>query len=1792
MNALLSFVFPDQVLLWATNVLIHATVLAAISLLIALLFRKVAVTRYWILCLAMLLVLGSPLISAFIQSQGNSLLTLALPVEGASNTKLLTTDLLKTDRLKPTLLVGPATQAGNESPDSQDTFDFNPVSQSTSIQSLEEPALRGVETEATATPIVSEPVAKVRSASDWLRFILTAVIVIWATGTTIMSVRMLIGWIRMARILKQAQPNRNVELQRAFEQACAAVGCTRVNGLRFVVSDAVSGPIAAGIFSGTIVLPSRLVKQVDAANLADVLVHEVAHVVRRDQIVVLVQNLVTAFYWPHPLVKSLNRELAKAREEVCDNFVLAGTEAPDYSRTLLSLAELVQRPEALPGSVGFFTDRWKLEHRVAGLLDTQRDRKTFLNKRSWAFLLATTLLLAAMTCVGTITFATAKQVDTESSQVAEIDKDPTVRGVVLKPDGSPAAGATIRAAATVYGDMRGVLGEDYETPMKEVVADKNGKFEITIDSNPYEGLPVKGTRWEDYWKLTVISATMPDFAGQWVLYKDIEEADSITLQLVEDTPIRGRVIGLEGRPVSDVSIEVKSIFAPPSGSLDAWLKSVRNDEPVWVAVKHVSRYVDCRSLGVPTTTKTDKDGVFEIKGIGRERCLRLHAHGNGIALENFQVVTRPMEPLAWNDNNLPDATTSVFGEEFTLAGRPSRVVTGTLTDAKTGMPLSNVDVAVDKMSGGRVAGMWLLATKTDSKGQYRFDGIPKGKGNQLMIRPADDQPYFQREIDVPNPDGIDPMVLDVELHRGIWIQGKVVDKQSREPVAGVRMHYLPLRSNKFTKGLPEFKGGNIDGVQNRYNTDANGKYRLVGLPGPAVIGANSINKLYRSGVGFEELNTPANNESGWLRTYRNPLTPGLKWPNSMVQITPNEETQKIQVDLELDPGLTVQAKVVDENGQWLTGADVDAGAPYSFKRVTVKSGPVDISNLAPNESRVIIVHHKARGLGVVHHLTAEDIANGKVTLTARHVAKVSGRLVNEDGPISGISVIPDILPSGDFSSRLATASSDENGFFQTVLIPGCKYKLRIKISSFDVSFFEEDLEVTSGDDIELGTIVSSADRKFKRTNESEDEKKEASAEINTKAIGVDSAKFPPVKQKTTVEPLTASNGSDRAFDISGAVTENGQKVQVTLPDGKAAARAQVTIIGDDPKTGTTIVVLETTTDTNGECSLGEDTLPKDDSRKNARFLIARSEGFGISWMRLGPKRQNQTDRETIEVKLSQQEIIEGKLIDIEGQPVAGETLRVDMVKKLEVNPQSFSTAFRLDSDQRLRIYYLNQNAARPLAWLPSVTSDAAGRFKLTGVPAGHGLYVSLINSRKFAPQGIAINTHQPGQRHEDEGSYLPLVKNLEPDEEAVVVLSPGKVFTGVVTFEDTGKPVADAKVSIWASQEEFGSMASIEGRTDAEGRYRMLPKPGIRFGVSAYPPSGVPYMARKTKRLTWENGDLSREVDIKLPRVVLVRGRVLEEGTGKPVEGATITYESGGKQTEVPKNAVTGWQANQTSDANGHFMFAVPPGRGTLLVKKAGANYVLQQELSRKIHYNKSGGTRVYAHALHEFNASMEEGDLDVEIQVKPGRKIEGEIVDEDGKLIESAVIATSLRVWDYDGSWRGVSRPDLGGRFKLIGLSDDGEYPVVFLDPIRKLGATLNLHATDDNVKVVLKPCGTARAKFILDDEERKFSPVLLNLVVTPGTPRRDFKTMRAGKVAADSDFNSNIDYINYRDGYWKANVQRRGKDQYYTFPALVPGATYRLMTSEEDDGSYKDFTVQSGETLDLGEFTPKFND
>ncbi|HVA46198.1 MAG TPA: M56 family metallopeptidase, partial [Pirellulales bacterium] len=282
---------------------------------------------------------------------------------------------------------------------------------------------------------------------------------IWLIGSAILLAKLAIGCSCLARILAAARPNEDAAIEESFAQAGRALQLEKLPEL--VLSDWVSGPFSAGLIRPRIVLPERLLGRVTPRQLRAIFLHEVAHVVRRDQAIVMLQNVAAALFWLHPLVKALNRQLSQAREEVCDNYVLAATDAPSYSRTLLTLARLVRSASPLPGAVGLFTSRWKLESRVAGLLDERRSRSTCLTRRGRAFVCVIAVALAAVTAFGTISIAVedddagkqgssgspAPDAATENPAVNEQTETPpddgllTLRLKVRMPDGSPAAQA-------------------------------------------------------------------------------------------------------------------------------------------------------------------------------------------------------------------------------------------------------------------------------------------------------------------------------------------------------------------------------------------------------------------------------------------------------------------------------------------------------------------------------------------------------------------------------------------------------------------------------------------------------------------------------------------------------------------------------------------------------------------------------------------------------------------------------------------------------------------------------------------------------------------------------------------------------------------------------------------------------------------------------------------------------------------------------------------------------------------------------------------------------------------------------------------------------------------------------------------------------------------------------------------------------------------------------------------------------------------------------------------------------
>jgi hypothetical protein len=548
-----------------------------------------------------------------------------------------------------------------------------------------------------------------------------------------------------------------------------------------------------------------------------------------------------------------------------------------------------------------------------------------------------------------------------------------------------------------------------------------------------------------------------------------------------DAPITGRIVNLEGQPIPGVAVKVTSVLFAKSDDLTPWLDVVRKGEPPWVASQHLDgeRKAPERVIG---QVMTDKDGRFRLDGFGPDQLVGLELQGGTIAYTTIDVATRKMDPIparGFSNDHGPGHET-IYGSDFTYTAAPSRLIEGSVKDAQTGQGLTDVEIRSYRFAGTNVVGAMTLKTKTDAKGRFRLSGMPKGKGNVLIIVPNDDQPYFMQEIKVPNPPGADAVSVELALKRGIWIEGRVTDKATGTAVPHARLHYFPFLANKYAQAHPVFyKNGFTEGVgfQHRYETKADGTFRLVGLPGRAIVGALAGENHYLQGAGSEAIK--GMNKAGHFETYRNPINPSKVWPNVMKEIDPSADVSVVHVDLQFATGPSLRVTVVDDDGQPIAGLKTNGRlGRSSYDHEDTTKPETEVTNLMPDEERTVLLRHEGRKLGKVVRIKQGDDKKGPVIVKLAPLATITGRVTDADGnPVFGAVIQPDVLPAGDFALRLSQTATDSDGRFRVVDVPtGCEYELRVETRAprqFQFAYHDK-TAVKPGETTDVGEI------KFKR----------------------------------------------------------------------------------------------------------------------------------------------------------------------------------------------------------------------------------------------------------------------------------------------------------------------------------------------------------------------------------------------------------------------------------------------------------------------------------------------------------------------------------------------------------------------------------------------------------------------------------------------------------------------------------------------------------------------------------------
>jgi RNA polymerase sigma factor (sigma-70 family) len=571
-------------------------------------------------------------------------------------------------------------------------------------------------------------------------------------------------------------------------------------------------------------------------------------------------------------------------------------------------------------------------------------------------------------------------------------------------------------------------------------------------------------------------------------------------------------------------------------------------------------------------------------------------------------------------------------------------------------------------------------------------------------------------------------------------------------------------------------------------------------------------------------------------------------------------------------------------------------------------------------------------------------------------------------------------------------------------------------------------------------------------------------------------------------------------------------------------------------------------------------------RRPVRQVLASAPGHGLGWLLM-----EGDDTTKMDIKLPVEQVIRGRLLDLQGQAAGGVKLHVAEVAPSvglgngSSSGSSMGGAFRPPltgssstlggPSPALILPFGPEFATQPAkleAWPPGLITDEDGRFVLRGVGKNQVVQL-LVTDERFSRQHLTIRT----------------TANDKP--EAVArVLEPAHWLEGKVIGEDTGKPIGrkvllevhsgDSRFQTWTDENGVFRINCPLGRVAGPSN---VPR-RIPIAIEPYPPDGSPYLTRVKFIDEWPKGKVKHEIEVPLPRGVVVRGKVMDD-TAKPVAGAVLTYYIR-QDNPIANFPILSWRRHpgefvQTKE-DGTFEATVYPGKGTLLAKGPTRDYVLQRLDTKELTQGQPRGAPLYTHASAALDLKADAEAPEVALKLRRGVTLKGRVLDPDGKPVKSAVLYYPLglrdnadRAYFFHYGLEPITVKD--GAFVLTGLDPMAKLPIVVLDRTNECGARTEV--SGEEVIVKLQPCAKVKARFVDRD----------------GKPARGHGL--GLQFVLDAEALSYLSQDELLGGKWE-HSDAEGR---VTVRGLIPGVTYRYF----DGKKTRDITAESGKTHDLSD-------
>jgi beta-lactamase regulating signal transducer with metallopeptidase domain len=200
------------------------------------------------------------------------------------------------------------------------------------------------------------------------------IVTLWMLGMLVFALKFLGGLAYTQRLKHYRVQPVTGEWQQVFNRLAKMLNLNKA--VRILQSTLVKVPMVVGYFKPVVLIPVSAFTGLSPGQLETVILHELAHIVRKDYLMNILQSVVEIVFFYHPAVWWMSKIVRAEREHCCDDIAIEKSgDSVNFAKALANIQEQVLVSENLAMAIGNSSNH--LIRRIKRLLNQPNMKSNF-----------------------------------------------------------------------------------------------------------------------------------------------------------------------------------------------------------------------------------------------------------------------------------------------------------------------------------------------------------------------------------------------------------------------------------------------------------------------------------------------------------------------------------------------------------------------------------------------------------------------------------------------------------------------------------------------------------------------------------------------------------------------------------------------------------------------------------------------------------------------------------------------------------------------------------------------------------------------------------------------------------------------------------------------------------------------------------------------------------------------------------------------------------------------------------------------------------------------------------------------------------------------------------------------------------------------------------------------------------------------------------------------------------------------------------------------------------------------